>query len=119
MKRILLSAAILLAVGAFVVVAGGAGTANNQSGQYKVELDNAFGLLNGAQFKIGGVPTGAVRKVEVCKLDSGAHCLNPLHAVVTVQINQKGFTQMRSDAYCRTRPESRIGEYFLDCQPGS
>ena len=30
----------------------------------------------------------------------------------------KGFGAFRSDASCQSRPQSLIGEYFVDCQPG-
>jgi ABC-type transporter Mla subunit MlaD len=119
LKRVLLSAGLILVVAAFVVVAGGAGSSGSSQGQYKIELDSAFGLVNDAQFKVAGVPAGKVTQIEVCKLDTSAICQNPLHAVATVSISSKGFDSLRSDAYCRTRPESLIGEYFIDCQPGS
>ncbi len=120
MKRILLSGALLLAVAAFVVVAVGATGSKAQQGTYKIELDSAFGLVKGAPVQGRGRSGGlGDRSIEVCKLDTDAKCQNPLHAVVTASINSKGFSSLRSDAYCRTRPESLIGEYFVDCQPGS
>jgi virulence factor Mce-like protein len=118
MKRVLLSGALLLAVGAFVVLAGGASNSSSAGGSYKVELDNAFGLTPGTQFKVAGVPAGSVKTIELCEKDTQAKCQNPLHAVVTVQVTQKGFGQFRSDAFCQSRPQSLIGEYFIDCQPG-
>jgi phospholipid/cholesterol/gamma-HCH transport system substrate-binding protein len=118
MKRILLSATLLLAIGAFVVIAGGASSSNSSSGTYKIELDNAFGLVTGAQFKVAGVPSGTIETIELCAKDPKAKCQNPLHAVVTVSVTSKGFTQFRSDAFCQSRPESLIGEYFIECQPG-
>ena len=45
MKRVLVSAAILLAIGAFVVIAGGASNGNSAAGTYKIQLDNAFGIV--------------------------------------------------------------------------
>src|SRR6185437_6436670 len=42
-----------------------------------------------------------------------------LNAVVTVQVNRAGFGQFHQDASCQSRPESLIGEYFVDCNPGS
>jgi ABC-type transporter Mla subunit MlaD len=119
LKRVLLSVAILLAVAGFVVVAGGAGSSGGSQGNYKIELDSAFGLVKGAQFKVSGVPAGKITKLEVCITDPTAICQNRYHAVATVAINSKGFDDLRTDAYCRTRPESLIGEYFVDCQPGS
>jgi hypothetical protein len=39
-------------------------------------------------------------------------------AVATAEINQPGFTDFREDATCEIRPQSLIGEYYVDCQPG-
>ena len=50
MRRILVSAAVLLAVGAFLVFTLGA-SGGGSSPTYKIEVDNAFGLVNGADFK--------------------------------------------------------------------
>jgi virulence factor Mce-like protein len=118
MKRILLSATLLLAIGAFVVIAGGASSSNSSTATYRIELDNAFGLVTGAQFKVAGVPAGTIETIELCAKDPQAKCQNGLHAVVTVSATEKGFTQFRSDAFCQSRPESLIGEYFIECQPG-
>jgi virulence factor Mce-like protein len=110
MKRVLASAAVVIAVASFLVIAGGAsnGTA---AGSYKIELDNAFGLVPGADFKVAGVPAGTISSLG---LDQ-----RTLHAVVTVQVTQPGLGQFHSDAFCQSRPQSLIGEYFLDCQPGA
>jgi virulence factor Mce-like protein len=108
-KRLLLSAGILLAVGAFVVFAGGASN-GNAAGTYKIELDNAFGLVTGADFKVAGVRAGSITAIN---LDQRS-----LHAVVTVQVTQNGFGAFHADAFCQSRPQSLIGEYFIDCQPG-
>jgi virulence factor Mce-like protein len=110
MKRALASAAVVIAVAAFLLIAGGAsnGTA---AGTYRIELDNAFGLVPGSDFKVAGVPAGTISSLG---LDQ-----KTLHAVVTVQITQSGLGQFHRDAFCQSRPQSLIGEYFLDCQPGA
>ena len=33
-------------------------------------------------------------------------------------MTQKGFGSFRSDAFCQSRPQSLIGEYFVECEPG-
>jgi phospholipid/cholesterol/gamma-HCH transport system substrate-binding protein len=117
MRRILLSAAIVLGLGAFVLVgAGFTGAPSNPT--YELEFDNAFGLVNGAPFKVGGVPAGSIKSIGLCYRDKTAHCQSPLDALVTVQVTTKGFGAFRSDASCQSRPQSLIGEYFVDCQPG-
>ncbi len=110
MKRILISAAILLAAGAFIVLAGGA-SSGNANGTYKIEFDNAFGLVTGADFKVAGVPAGTINGISLDK--------KSLHALVTVSVTKSGFGQFHSDATCESRPQSLIGEYFIDCNPGS
>ena len=109
MRRILATAAVLLAAGAFVVLTLGSSSASS-AGTYKIELDNAFGLVNGADFKVAGVIAGTIQSIDLDK--------KTLHAVVTVQSTQKGFGQFHSDAFCQSRPQSLIGEYFIDCEPG-
>jgi phospholipid/cholesterol/gamma-HCH transport system substrate-binding protein len=109
MRRVLIGSAIVIAAVAFLVIEGGA-TNGNAQGSYKIELDNAFGIVTGAQFKVAGVPAGTIKSID---LDQ-----KTLHAVVTVQVTQGGFGSFHSDAFCQSRPQSLIGEYFVDCQPG-
>ena len=118
MRRILGTAVVLAAVGAFVALTLGS-SSSSSSGTYKIELQNAFGLVNGADFKVAGVRVGKINSIDLCGYTAGAHCQNQLDAVVTVSVSSKGFGQFRSDAFCQSRPQSLIGEYFLDCDPGS
>jgi ABC-type transporter Mla subunit MlaD len=117
-KRVLIVGAILAAAVAFLVVAGGA--SNSNSGEtFKIQLDNAFGLVPGADFKVAGVKAGKIEKLDLptsCKKGDGNHSC---YAEVTVSVTQTGFGQFHSDAFCQTRPQSLIGEYFIDCQPGT
>src|SRR5438270_5461627 len=99
MRRILVSAAALLAVGAFLALTLGASGGSGDP-TYKIELDNAFGLVNGADFKVAGVISGAIKTINLCSSDPKARCESPLHALVTVQASQKGFGQFHSDAFC-------------------
>ncbi|MGZ4167828.1 MAG: MlaD family protein [Solirubrobacteraceae bacterium] len=110
MKRVLLSGALLLAAGAFIFLSTGASKGTAQ-GTYKIQFQNAFGLVTGADFKVAGVPAGTIKSID---LDQKS-----LNAVVTIQVNRSGFGQFHQDASCASRPESLIGEYFVDCNPGS
>ena len=112
MRRILVSALVLVVAGAFLVVAGGASNGTpNALGTYTVQLDNAFGLVTGADFKVAGVRAGTIKSID---LDQ-----KTLHALVKIQVTQTGFGQFHSDVTCDSRPQSLIGEYFLECQPGN
>lgn len=117
MRRILASAAVFLAVGAFLFVALGTKSVNTGA-SYKIELDNAFGLTNGADFKVAGVIAGKITNIDLptaCQKGNSAQC----YALITVTVNEKGFGAFHKDASCQSRPQSLIGEYFLDCQPGT
>src|ERR1700744_6602726 len=117
MRRILISAAVLLVLGAFILIAGGftSGPSNTKN---DLEFDPAFGIVTGAPFKVAGVPAGSIQSINLCYRAKGAHCQNPLDALVTVQVTSKGFGAFRADASCQSRPQSLIGEYVIDCEPG-
>ncbi|MEA2274034.1 MAG: hypothetical protein QOI98_2742 [Solirubrobacteraceae bacterium] len=110
MRRILVSVLILLAAGAFLVFAGGASNGPKKP-RYWIEMDNAFGLIKGGDLKIAGVRAG---KVVDLKLDKETN-----KALIQVQVNDTGFGSLRSDVFCESRPQSLIGEYFVDCLPGT
>jgi ABC-type transporter Mla subunit MlaD len=117
MRRVLTYAALLAVIAAFVALAGGFSSGPSNP-TYKLEFDNAFGLVTGAPLKVAGVPAGSITSIDLCYTDRAAHCSNPLDSLVTVQITSKGFGAFRTDASCQSRPQSLIGEYFVDCQPG-
>jgi virulence factor Mce-like protein len=113
MRRIFLSAVAVLA--AVVVVAALLGAFSSGKGSsdpsYKIELNNAFGLINGEQFKVAGVPAGSISSIT----------LDPktLNAVVHVSVSGGGYGGFHTDATCQSRPQSLIGEYFINCNPGT
>jgi ABC-type transporter Mla subunit MlaD len=118
MRRILAGCTVTLAAAAAIAFALGVPTASGSDPSFKVELDNAFGLVTGEQFKVAGVPAGTISGIDLCYTDPAAHCQNPMHALVTVQVTQSGFGSFHPDAFCESRPQSLIGEYFLNCDPG-
>jgi virulence factor Mce-like protein len=112
MRRVLVLLAVAgVCAGAFVL----AGASDQQSGgrTYKIMFDNAFGLTKGGDFRVGGVNAGQTSDFEVVKKQGEAP-----KAVVTVEVTKPGFGDFRSDASCEIRPQSLIGEYYVDCQPG-
>jgi virulence factor Mce-like protein len=111
MRRAILSAAVVVLVvgGVVALTSGGGGSSGDPT--YKIEFDNAFGLVTGAQFKVAGVPAGSIQAISLNRKD--------LHAVVTVSVTQTGFGRFHQDATCQSAPQSLIGEYFVDCNPGT
>jgi ABC-type transporter Mla subunit MlaD len=105
MRRLALIALLLLGVPTALVVASASA---GDSHSYRVELDNAFGLVNGSEVRIAGVTSGTVTGLDVNAAKK---------AVVTVSVSGP-LSQFHQDAICSSQPQSLIAEYFLDCQPG-
>jgi len=101
---------VLLAAGALALLATGAGDDELGANSYWVEVDNAFGLIEGADVKVAGVRAG---KIEAMELDQ-----ERLTAKIKIRIDEEGFGDLRTDVFCETKPQSLIGEYFVDCRPG-
>ena len=109
MKRVLFVTLVLAAVSAGVIVSAGAGNGEGAT-KYWIELDNAFGLIEGGDLKVSGVRAGRVSEL---KLDRKTK-----RALVGIEITKTGFDSLRTDTFCESRPQSLIGEYFIDCKPG-
>jgi phospholipid/cholesterol/gamma-HCH transport system substrate-binding protein len=100
-----------LCAGAFMLA--GAADQGSEGKTYRIKFDNAFGLVKGGDFRVGGVNAGQTTGFEVEKKQGESP-----KAVVTVEVSKPGFGDFRKDASCEIRPQSLIGEYYVDCQPG-
>ncbi|HEV3001422.1 MAG TPA: MlaD family protein [Solirubrobacteraceae bacterium] len=109
MRRILLIGLLLAAAAGFVALSTGA-SEEKGTGEYKVELDNAFGLVEGGDFKVAGVSAGRITTLEVDKRTK--------RALVGFEVTEDGFGSLRTDASCEVMPQSLVGEYFVNCEPG-
>jgi virulence factor Mce-like protein len=112
MKHVLLATAVVLAAVALAISTTGAIDSDGATGKhYRVILDNAFGLTEGGEVKIGGVTAGAIREFKLTDDE-------PVKVRVRIEVTESGFDSLRTDAECAVRQQSLIGEYFLDCQIG-
>jgi ABC-type transporter Mla subunit MlaD len=95
---------IVVAVALAVVLTRG----NEQ--QYKVRaiFDNAGFVIPGEDVKVAGVKVGKIDALDVTPDNK---------AVVVLDIQDKGYQDFRRDAECTVRPQSLIGERFVECQP--
>jgi virulence factor Mce-like protein len=112
MRRVLVVLAVIGVCAAAFVLAGAADKQTDAQ-TYKIMFDNAFGLTEGGDFRVGGVTAGQTTGFDVSKKPGEAP-----KAVVTVEVQKPGFGDFREDATCEILPQSLIGEYYVDCQPG-
>jgi ABC-type transporter Mla subunit MlaD len=98
----------LLAVAVVAVVVVGTGASGDDDGGYKVRaiFDNAFTVIPGEDVRISGVNVGKIDALEVTKDN---------RAAVVLKITKAGFQDFREDASCTIRPQSLIGERFVEC----
>ena len=107
MKRLIVMTCVLLATGVVAVLGTGAGE-NDDAGTYEVRaiFDNAFSLIAGEDIRISGVNVGKITKLEVT---------DDNRAAVVFRIDKPGFNDFREDAKCTIRPQSLIGEKYVEC----
>src|SRR5262249_22318983 len=111
MRRIVPALIVAGACSAAFLAVGASNNGSANGATYKIQFDNAFGLVEGGEFRIAGVKAGSTSDFNIVKTRGG------YKAEVTVQVNRSGFAPLRSDASCDIRPQSLIGEYYVDCQP--
>lgn len=104
MRRLLVIAAVLaLGAAGFVTATAGA----DDTYTYKVELDNAFGIVEGSLVKVAGVEAGTVKELQITE---------DKKALITFEtIGELG--ELGEETTCSSEPQSLIAEYFIDCQP--
>jgi phospholipid/cholesterol/gamma-HCH transport system substrate-binding protein len=98
---------LLLTVAAAAMVTTGAGS---DGGSYKVRaiFDNAGFVISGEDVKVAGVKVGKIDSLDVTK---------DFKAIVVLDIQDPGYQDFRVDARCQVRPQSLIGEKFVECEP--
>jgi len=108
MRRLALIVALV--VGLPLVLAFGLGAGVDPDPyQVRAIFDNVR-LTEGEDVKIGGAKVGKVHSLDVTP---------DYKAAVVLDITDDGFRPFRQDARCTVRPQSLIGETFVECEPGT
>ena len=110
MRRLAASAAIILA--AATVALFGMGSSNGKHKTYNVSarFDDAAFVVPGEDVRVAGVNVGTIGSLDVTRNKKAA---------VTLQITDQRFMPFHQDATCAIRPQSLIGEKYVDCNPGT
>jgi ABC-type transporter Mla subunit MlaD len=110
MRVRLIAVSTALAVAAVVLVVFGVGAGDDHKGDYQVRaiFNNAFTVIPGEDVKISGVKVGKISALDVTPDNKAA---------VVLDITEPGFKDFRKDATCTIRPQSLIGERYVECTP--
>jgi virulence factor Mce-like protein len=110
MRRLAAIVAVLVAAVAVAVV--GTTRAQSSSGSYTVRaiFDDASYAAAGEDVRIAGANVGSIQSL-------GVNSRN--RAAVTISIDNADFIPFYANASCTIRPQSLIGEEYVNCSPGT
>ena len=103
MRRMLAIALAVPALAGLAATVAGADATRT----YKIEMYNAFGVVEGSDVRVAGVNAGTVTSLDVTPQK---------RAVITVEL-QGDLAELGEDTTCSSEPQSLIAEYFIDCSP--
>ncbi|WP_026912895.1 MlaD family protein [Patulibacter minatonensis] len=100
----------LLVLAVAVVVLTSSSDDGRDDGAYRVRaiFDNAFAVIPGEEVRVAGARVGKVDDTDVTP---------DRKAVLVLRIDDRAFQDFRSDAECTIRPQSIIGERYVECTP--
>jgi phospholipid/cholesterol/gamma-HCH transport system substrate-binding protein len=107
MRRLVtaLVVAALVLVALVFVAAGG----DDDGYRVRATFDNVSSAVPGEEVKVAGAPVGTIESLDVTDDNK---------AVAVLAIDDDGFTPFHEDARCTIRPQSLIGEKYVECDPG-
>jgi len=120
MRRAALIIVLLAVLGVTVITRTGA--SRGDGGPYLVRaiFHNAAFSVGGEDVRIAGADVGSIQSLSVCTTSQQCSAAAPQNlAAVTIAINNGEFTPFHANATCAIRPQSLIGERYVDCEPGS
>ena len=122
MRRALLILCGLIALAAFLATTAAGDGEGDDGNEYLVRayFDNAGFLVVDSDVRIAGATVGSVKEVDVAGVDEVVTEdgeTEPGKAVVVMQIEEPGFQGFLTDASCLIRPQSLLGERYVECDP--
>ncbi len=122
MRKTLVIGVLVAAVIAAVVLLS-SGSDEDDSYVVRAIFDSGGFMVKGEQVRVAGANVGEIQSVDVTRPgeiasyeDGKAEAISG-KAVIVMKITDPGFQDFRSDASCLIRPQSLIGEKFVDCRP--
>jgi len=122
MIRRLIPVVVLVAiVVAIVLLVSGGGSSSGY--QVRAVFDNGAFMVSGEQVRVAGANVGTIESVSVSlpgepvAYKGDKPVAVPGKAILVMDIEDPGFQDFRQDASCQIRPQSLIGEKYVDCRP--
>ena len=121
MKKLLAGIVVVAAIVVAIVLIAGGGSGNGYV--VRAIFDNGSFMVSGEQVRVAGANVGTIKSVgvslpgEPTAIENGEFVDVPGKAVIELEISNPSFQDFREDASCEIRPQSLIGEKYVDCRP--
>jgi phospholipid/cholesterol/gamma-HCH transport system substrate-binding protein len=121
MKKVIGGLIVVAAVVVAIVLISGGGS--NDGYVVRAVFDNGSFMVAGEQVRVAGANVGTIKSVsvslpgEATAEENGKFVDVPGKAIIELEIADPSFQDFRQDAGCEIRPQSLIGEKFVDCHP--
>jgi phospholipid/cholesterol/gamma-HCH transport system substrate-binding protein len=120
-KRAILALGLVAAVVVAILLASG-GDSSSDGYRVRAVFDNGGFMVTGEEVRVAGATVGEIESVDVSMpgepvaYENGKAVEKPGKAIIVMNITDPGFQDFRADATCQIRPQSLIGEKFVDCR---
>jgi ABC-type transporter Mla subunit MlaD len=121
MKKALAGLVVVAAVVVAIVLIAGGGSGDGYV--VRAIFDNGSFMVSGEQVRVAGANVGTIKSVgvslpgEPTAEEDGKFVDVPGKAIIELEISDPSFQDFRQDAACEIRPQSLIGEKYVDCRP--
>jgi phospholipid/cholesterol/gamma-HCH transport system substrate-binding protein len=121
MKRLIAGVVVVAAIVVAIILIAGGGSGNGYV--VRAVFDNGSFMVSGEQVRVAGANVGTIKSVgvslpgEPTAEEDGKLKAVPGKAVIELEIENASFQDFRQDASCEIRPQSLIGEKYVDCRP--
>jgi ABC-type transporter Mla subunit MlaD len=120
-KKLIAGAVVVAAIVVVVILIAGGGSSEGYV--VRAIFDQGSFMVKGEQVRVAGANVGTIKAVsvslpgEATAVENGKFKDVPGKAIIELEIEDAGFQDFREDASCEIRPQSLIGEKYVNCSP--
>jgi ABC-type transporter Mla subunit MlaD len=120
-KKVIAGIVVVAAIVVAIVLISGGGSSDGYV--VRAVFANGSFMVSGEQVRVAGANVGTIKEVKVSlpgeatAVEDGKFKDVPGKAIIELEIANPSFQDFREDASCQIRPQSLIGEKYVDCLP--
>jgi ABC-type transporter Mla subunit MlaD len=121
MKKLIAGVVVVAAIVVAIILIAGGGSSEGYV--VRAVFDQGSFMVSGEQVRVAGANVGTIKSVSVSlpgeptKVEDGKFVDVPGKAIIELEISDPSFQDFRADASCEIRPQSLIGEKYVNCTP--